>query len=254
MWFNHLQRKVPKTQNTNSSQIMNRILLGGKYCVLSLLSHKFCMHHNQNNKCYHLRQKISILPPIDNMKHFTKCGLYFPTEKKYILLFVEICGRKMEVAISAKTLYRILYWTLYLGLCFISGWFVLNSGVLDHYISRTTSFAQLEEKSTKRPVISINLETKELPPVLNTNIWIYYTQSYRLWPNPNLTHLIEGENDFLIREINETEKVFFHQNKFYYSFRIIPLTDLLEERAKAFLQIKTKKPFNPKIPLAFKLL
>ena len=152
----------------------------------------------------------------------------------------------MEVAISTKKLYRILYWILYVGLCFISGWFALNSGVIDHYISRTTSFAQLEEKSTKRPVISINLETKELP-VLNTNIWIYYTQSYKLWPNPNLTNLIMGENDFLIREINETEKVFFHQNKFYYSFRIIPLTGLLEERAKAFMKIVTEKSFDPKI-------
>ena len=135
---------------------------------------------------------------------------------------------------------RVLYWILYLSLCFTSGWFALNSGVLNHYISKTTSFTQVEEISYKRPVITINLQL--LPgesPELKTNIWIYYTQSYRLWPFPNVTNLTLGTNEFLIKEINKTEKVFFEQNSFY-SFRIIPLTDLLEENGKAYIHITTK--------------
>ena len=150
------------------------------------------------------------------------------------------CGGRIQGAISVPKLCRFLYWILYLSLCFTSGWFALNSGVLNHYISKTTSFTQVEEISYKRPVITINLQL--LPgesPELKTNIWIYYTQSYRLWPFPNVTNLTLGTNEFLIKEINKTEKVFFEQNSFY-SFRIIPLTDLLEENGKAYIHITTK--------------
>ena len=144
----------------------------------------------------------------------------------------------MQVAISANKLFRVLYWTLYLGLCFISGWFV--SGVLDNYVSRKTSFSQDEEIATKRPVITI----KFIPlvfgkyPVLNKNTWIDYCPSYKLWL-PHCKSLYWGDNEFLMKEINKTEKVFLEKIKFTSSFRIIPLTNLLAEKAKADIRIYT---------------
>ena len=108
---------------------------------------------------------------------------------------------------STNKLFRVLYWTLYLGLCFISGWFV--SGVLENYISRKTSFSQDEEIATKRPVISIIMfSLTGEGPVINKNIWIWYCPSYKFWQFP-CEYLDLGENEFFIKEINDTEKVFF---------------------------------------------
>ena len=117
--------------------------------------------------------------------------------------------RKMQGAISTKKLCRFLYWTLYLGLCFISGWFV--SGVLENYISRKTSFSQDEEIAIKRPVITITLYRQDGEyPVLNKNTSIIYCPTYKLW-TPECKSLAFGENEFLIKEINKTEKVFLEQ-------------------------------------------
>ena len=151
--------------------------------------------------------------------------------------------RKCQGAISAKKLSKFLYWTLYLGLCFISGWFA--SGVLDNYISRKTSFSQDEGIATKRPVISIIMFflTGERP-VINKNIWIQYCPSYKFWQSGNCGNLHLGENEFFVKEINDTEKVFL--GKIGYSdFRIIPVTNLLEDKATAVIRIITlKAKFN----------
>ena len=64
----------------------------------------------------------------------------------------------MKGVISAKKLCRVLYWTLYLSLCFISGWFA--SGVIENYMSGSTSFSQSEETAITRPVITIDLTHK----------------------------------------------------------------------------------------------
>ena len=138
---------------------------------------------------------------------------------------------------------RFLYWILYLSLCFISGWFASKSGVLDFYFTSKTSFYLDQENSTKRPVITINLipVSGELP-LLNNNTWIHYTPSYQLWPNIGAgANLSLGENSFLIKDINRTEKVFLGQigSHLYPSFRIIPLTNLLEEKATANTKITT---------------
>ena len=119
--------------------------------------------------------------------------------------------KKMQVAVSAQNLQRVLYWTLYLSLCFISGWFV--SGVVENYISRKTSFYQDEKIATKRPVVSLALSplSKEYPK-LNKNTWIHYCPSYKLWPYlGQCAKLVLGENEFCIKEINKTEKVFLEQ-------------------------------------------
>ena len=149
----------------------------------------------------------------------------------------------MQGAISAQTSCRFLYWTLYLSLCFISGWFA--SGVLDNYISRKTSFSQDEGIATKRPVISIIMFflTGERP-VINKNIWIQYCPSYKFWQSGNCGNLHLGENEFFVKEINDTEKVFL--GKIGYSdFRIIPVTNLLEDKATAVIRIITlKAKFN----------
>ena len=109
--------------------------------------------------------------------------------------------------ISTNKLFRSLYWALYLSLCFISGWFA--SGVVENYFSRKTSFSQNEEISTKRPVITISLIRQSGEnPVLNKNVGIGYCLSYKSWLNP-CANLVLGENEFLIKQINETEKVFF---------------------------------------------
>ena len=163
-------------------------------------------------------------------------------------LFTAKRGRKKQVAISSNKLCRVLYWTLYLGLWFISGWFA--SGVLDNYFSKKTSFSLDEEITTKRPVITINLQDNSgAYPILNNNIWINYCPSYKLWPFQCL-YLDLGENDFFIKEINKTEKVFFGPIGHFSNFRIIPLTNLLEEKASAVIEIYTlKATFNPLVTM-----
>ena len=146
----------------------------------------------------------------------------------------------MQFAISANKLYRVLYWTLYLGLCFISGWFA--SGVLENYISRKTSFSQDKEIATKRPVISITLNrvSGEWPELKeNKNTWISYCTGYKAWPL-QCEFLNFGENNFLIKDINKTEKVLLDQLGHNPNItRIIPLTNLLEEKAKANVMVYT---------------
>ena len=157
----------------------------------------------------------------------------------------------MQVTISTKKLFQVLYWTLYLGLCFISGWFA--SGVVDNYFSRKTSFSQDKEIATKRPVISIKLnpisgESRKSNKnrwefMTNNNTWIDYCPSYELWKS-QCAKLVLGENEFLIEEINETEKVFFEQIGYYSTYRIIPLTNLLGQKASAFINISAKAKYN----------
>ena len=45
-------------------------------------------------------------------------------------------------------------------------------------------------------------------PVINENIWIHYCPSYKFWQF-TCEYLNLGENEFFIKEINDTEKVFF---------------------------------------------
>ena len=71
------------------------------------------------------------------------------------LIHTYITEKMHNQVISAKKLYQSIYWVLYLGLCFISGWFV--SGVLENYSSRKTGFSMNEEIAIKRPVITIDL-------------------------------------------------------------------------------------------------
>ena len=155
-------------------------------------------------------------------------------------IFIVNCGEKMPVAISANKLFRVLYWTLYLGLCFISGWFV--SGVFDNYVSRKTSFSQDEEIATKRPIITFNMYgLSGEKPVLYKNTRILYCPSYHYEWSMQCKWLAFGENEIFIKKINGTEKVFFEHIESTSSFRIIPLTNLLVDNAKANINIYTLK-------------
>ena len=113
----------------------------------------------------------------------------------------------MKVTISANKLFTPLYWALYLGLCFISGWFA--SEVVEHYLSSKTSFSQHEEISIKRPVVSIVLfldlkSEQKIVLEYETYIIFQYCATYKTW-TPSCKMLELGENNFTIKEINKTE-------------------------------------------------
>ena len=153
----------------------------------------------------------------------------------------------MIVVISANKLLRSFYWAMYLGLCFIGGWFALRSGVLDNYFSRKTSLSLDEEISTKRPVISIRLFPNPAgeKAVLNINTQIHYCPSYHLWQYFDSSCQILGleENKFFIPQINKTEKVFLEGIESFSDtvYRIIPMTKFLEKKATATIKISTLK-------------
>ena len=73
-------------------------------------------------------------------------------------------------------------------------------------------------------------------PDLNNNIFIYYCPSYKTWDVQCKT-LNLGQNVFKIKNINETETVYLDKIKNLDIFRIIPLTNLLEETARADISI-----------------
>ena len=150
----------------------------------------------------------------------------------------------MKVAISTNKLMTLLYWTIYLGLCFISGWFA--SEVVEHYLSRKTSFSQYEEISNKRPVVSIVLfVNSEVKPVFQyeTHLIFQYCPTYKTW-TPSCKMLQLGENHFKIKEINKTETVFLERTDYENAFRIIPQTNLLDEKAKAFIDVVSLKQLS----------
>ena len=136
-----------------------------------------------------------------------------------------------------------LYWAIYLGLSFISGWFA--SGVVEHYVSRKTSFSQKEDVAIKRPVITIEIKPKlnsDQTPLFGGNFWIQYCPNYKAWGYRQCFYLENiGEREFLIEKLNKTEKIFFEKVEFYDAYRIIPLTNLLEERASGDIIIQTLK-------------
>ena len=151
----------------------------------------------------------------------------------------------MQIDISANKLLGALYWAIYLSLCFIAGWFA--SGALNNFFLRRTSFWMNEEISTKRPVISIRLHPLSgEKTTLNNDTQINYCPSYKLWQyygNISCPNLDLGENEFFIPQINKTEKVLFERIGSFFdnAYRIIPLTNLLEERATAEINILSLK-------------
>ena len=108
--------------------------------------------------------------------------------------------RKTMLSHSKDKLFKSLYWLLYLGLCFTSGWFA--SGVVDNFLSRKTSFSQYEGISDERPVITISLFKKSESGIADnitykSDLNIYYCSSYKTWlekckklniENNNFTH------------------------------------------------------------------
>ena len=144
--------------------------------------------------------------------------------------------------ISAKKLYQSIYWGLYLGLCFISGWFV--SGVLENYSSRKTGFSMDEEIAIKRPVITIDLWNWNGTgsPEIGHNIQIEYCPKYEVLKSPSCKKLALGEKKFPYKDIDKTENVILEQIGNNPTFRIIPLTNLLEEKAWATIKIFNLKP------------
>ena len=162
------------------------------------------------------------------------------------LIHTYITEKMHNQVISAKKLYQSIYWGLYLGLCFISGWFV--SGVLENYSSRKTGFSMDEEIAIKRPVITIDLwywDPKKEIPEINHNIKIQYCPSYEVLKSPPGTscqQLALGEKKFLYKDIGKTENVILEQIGNNPTFRIIPLTNLLEEKAKGIIKVFNLKP------------
>ena len=162
------------------------------------------------------------------------------------LIHTYITEKMHNQVISAKKLYQSIYWGLYLGLCFISGWFV--SGVLENYSSRKTGFSMDEEIAIKRPVITIDLwywDPKKEIPEINHNIKIQYCPSYEVLKSPPGTscqQLALGEKKFLYKDIYKTENVILEQIGNNPTFRIIPLTNLLEEKAKGIIKVFNLKP------------
>ena len=155
----------------------------------------------------------------------------------------------MQVAISTNKLLILLYWAIYLALCLIAVWFAIGSGALDNFFSKKTSLSMDEEISTKRPVISIilfPLSSKQTV-VLDNNTEIHYCPSYKFWDyrHSSCQILGLGENKFFMQEINKTERVFLEHMEAFSStcsiYRIIPLTNLLEERAAAKITIISVK-------------
>ena len=143
-----------------------------------------------------------------------------------------------------------IYWAIYLGLCFISGWFA--SGVVENYVSRQTSFSQNEEVAIKRPVITIEIKSENnsvQDPLFNDTFWIQYCPFYRAWGECSCYYLDIGESEFPIEKLNNTEKIFFDKNEFYDTYRIIPLTNLLEERASGDIIIQTIKELNIEVDI-----
>ena len=144
---------------------------------------------------------------------------------------------------SKENLFRFLYWLLYLGLCFVSGWF--SSEGIANYFSQSTSFFQSEEINDKWPVITINImDVSNASLEYGKNTWIYYCVTYYGLLDLSCQLLKLGENIFQHKEINKTETVFLEKYKYYNIFRIIPLTKLSEENPYGEIQILTLKELN----------
>ena len=150
--------------------------------------------------------------------------------------------------------FKFLYWVLYLGLCFVSGWFSLEG--IANYFSQRTSFFQSEEINKKWPVITINLDDPNSSVEYDKNTWIYYSLGYKGFEDIPLKLLKLQENIFQYKEINKTEKVFLEEYKHYDGkfrkhhdgkFRIIHLTDLTEENPYGDIQIVTLKKLHTKL-------
>ena len=157
------------------------------------------------------------------------------------------CSKTM-LSYSKEKLFKSLYWLLYLGLCFTSGWFA--SGVIDNFLSRKTSFSQFEGTSDERPVITISLyQNTELNITYKSDLNIYYCSSYKTWQE-KCKKLNIGSNYFTHNDgLNKTEEVFLEKTKSGAEntapiFRIIPKTNLFDERGKAQIRIYTKVGLN----------
>merc|ERR1712141_763154 len=64
----------------------------------------------------------------------------------------------MKISITAVTLFKCLYWALYLCLFFASCWFA--SGVVVNFLSEKTSISQFEGISNDWPVIVIIIKSQ----------------------------------------------------------------------------------------------
>ena len=149
---------------------------------------------------------------------------------------------------NKEKLFQFLYWLLYLGLFFVSGWF--SSEGIVNYFSQSTSFFQREEINDKRPVITIYIESHKPNGILEygNNTRIYYCPSY--WESKFLATSCQSLNiganviPYAYKNTTKTEKVFFHKYKFRNIFRIIPLTNLWDKNPEAQIQIHTLKEFE----------
>ena len=110
----------------------------------------------------------------------------------------------------------------------------------------TFSAETLGRNLYKRPVVSIVLffdsELKQLFQY-ETHLIFQYCPTYKTW-TPNCKMLQLGENHFTIKEINKTETVFLERTEYENAFRIIPQTNLLDEKAKAFIDVVSLKQLS----------
>ena len=128
----------------------------------------------------------------------------------------------MQCRISAKLFQSLIYWAVFLGLCFTSGWFA--SGVVENYVSRSTSFSQHEEIAVKRPVITIKLhhgkKCAEKFQVYHENIYIQYCPTYKTWEITQNCKLLQlGVNVLPIGHINANETVYLDRFEYFNIFR-----------------------------------
>ena len=136
---------------------------------------------------------------------------------------------------------KCLYWALYLGLCFTSGWFV--SGVVDNFLSKKTSFSQSEGKSVERPVITIVLKgTNSGKLKYKDDLKIKYCPSYSTDNYDNKDcYWLQAEKNNSFSVINKTEIVYLETNEYFANFRIIPQTQLFKERGNAIIKVFLKE-------------
>ena len=101
-----------------------------------------------------------------------------------------------------------------------------------------------EEIAIKRPVITIDLWNWNGTgsPEIDHNIQIEYCPKYEVLKSPSCKKLALGEKKFPYKDIDKTENVILEQIGNNPTFRIIPLTNLLEEKAWATIKIFNLKP------------